>query len=52
MQVVKSIMLKLSGIMLIVFVFISLYSCIGVHLVMEPYVEIEDVNIRYDDSVP
>ena len=33
--------------MLIVFAFIFVYSCIGVHLVMEPYEVIEPVNIRY-----
>ena len=45
-QVVKSITIKLGGVLFIVLVFIVLYSCIGVHLVMEPFIEISEVNIR------
>ena len=45
-QVVKSITVKLGGVVMVVFIFILLYSCIGVHLVMRPYENIADVNIR------
>ncbi len=46
MQVVQSIMLKLGGVVMIFMIFVMIYSCIGVHLLMLPYDIIGDVNIR------
>lgn len=44
LQVVQSIVIKLGGIVLIFLTFIVMYSCIGVHLMMQPFEAITPVN--------
>lgn len=43
---VQSIVFKLGGIVFIFLIFVVVYSCIGVHLLMQPFEVIQNINIR------